>query len=85
MSQGKGRYFPNPNHDEQQENSHSSEEQENPIYGNLSRDRGGEPGFCHPFRSNNGGINAVSRSLSPAVCHCISCSLEGVVRGVSLQ
>lgn len=60
MSQGKGRYFPNPNHDEQQENSHSSEEQENPIYGNLGRDRRGEPGFCHPFRSNNGGINAVS-------------------------
>ncbi|XP_011610008.1 uncharacterized protein [Takifugu rubripes] len=51
MSQDKGRYFHNPNHDEQQENSHSSEEQENPIYGNLSRDRRGSAEICYEMMS----------------------------------
>lgn len=80
MSQDEGRYFHNPNH-ERRENSHSSEEQENPIYGNLGRDRGGEPGFCHPFRSNNGRINAVN----PSVCHWILFPLELVIHGISGQ
>lgn len=80
MSQDEGRYFHNPNH-EQRENSHSSEEQENPIYGNLGRDRRGEPRFCHPFKSNNGRINAVYLS----VCHRILFSLKLVVQGVSGQ
>lgn len=80
MPQDEGRCFHNPNH-EQRENSHSSEEQENPIYGNLGRDRRGEPRFCHPFTGNNGRINAVDLS----VCHWILFSLELVVRGVSGQ
>lgn len=80
MPQDEGRCFHNPNH-EQRENSHSSEEQENPIYGNLGRDRRGEPRFCHPFTSNNGRINAVDLS----VCHWILFSLELGVLGVSGQ
>lgn len=76
-SQDEGHYFHNPNHLEPQENLHNHrEQQENPIYGNISTDREASVDDCyetmtrqHPRDSTKPDLNYASLDLKVANKH----------------